>query len=76
MDQLRFEFRTTRGFGVSHRPEPVQDRRSHRIGVRVALQMRVEPLPHDEVRNAVAINIGEGRGVRFGECGIAGIVGR
>ena len=71
MNQLRFEFRTARSFGVTHGSEPVQHRRTHRVGIGVALQMRVESFSDYEVRNAVTIDVSEGRGVRFGKRSIA-----
>src|SRR5690349_8396898 len=74
MNQLRYEFRTARSFGVTHGSEQVQHRRTHWVGIGVALQVRVEPFSHDKIRNSVAVDVGEGRGVRFGNAAFPGFL--
>src|SRR5436190_805028 len=64
MDQLGLEFRAAGSFGVAYSPEPVQDRRAERIGVRIAFEVRVQALSHDEVRNAVPIHELQGWSLR------------
>src|SRR5579862_8866001 len=76
MDQFGNEFRATRRFGITHGSEPVQHRGPVGIRVVVTLVVRVYPLAHDEIGNAIAIDIGDGGSVRFGECYSAGIRGR
>ena len=76
MNQFRNEFRAAFGFGIPNRPVHIQNRGTIRVGAVIVLEVRPPLLAHDEIGNAVSIDIGEGGAVGFGECNVARIFWR
>ncbi len=63
VDEVRNQPRSSRRLWIAHRLVPIEHRGIAGIGVDVGIQMREVSLAHNEVRNAVSIDIGEGRSV-------------
>ena len=74
VNQFGNEFRAAFRLGVPNSPVPIEDGRAVWVGIKVALEMREEPLSDDHVRHAVAIHVGEGGAVRLREGHAAGIL--
>src|SRR5215469_8568494 len=67
MYQFGEEFRSAGSFGVAHGPEPVKYSGAERVGIGVAFKMGKQPFAHDEIGDAIAIDVGEGSRVGFGK---------
>ena len=76
VDELGHELGAARRLRVAHGPVHVEHRRTVRIGIEVALEVRQVPLADDEVRDPVAVDVGRGRAVRLGEGHAAGVLRR
>ena len=74
MDEVRNEFRSARSLRVTDRTVPINHRRSPRVRVDITVEVRIEPFAHDEVRDAVAIDVGERGSMGFGERNTAGVL--
>ena len=61
MNQFGHELRPTRRLRIPDRPEPIQHRVTVRVGIVVALVMRIEAFAGNQVRNSIAVDIREGR---------------
>src|SRR5262245_23212337 len=74
VDQLGNKLRAAFRLRIAHRAVPVKYRGAVRVGVEMAFQMGIEPLADDEVCDAIAVEIREGRSVRFAESDIPGVL--
>ena len=58
MNQFWDKFGAALSVWIPHRSIPIEHRRTIRVWVHVCFQMGIESLADDDIRNAVAINIG------------------
>ena len=63
VDEVRHQQRATGCFWIAYRFVPIEHGRTTGIGLNIGVQVRKIPLADYEVRNAISIDVGEGRSI-------------